>query len=703
MTRPARGRRSWGRPGASRGVGLLVVLLAGLSGALLPGPVVGDGDARAAAPGPPGSTRAGQTAEADRPPLQLLAQDPWVEAGEPFALEVAAPDAPEGATLLVAVHDAVGSRSAFAFTLTGEALGGSTYEAGPLPIDLLDPGPDGSVELEVPTGPAGADVDGEGVYPVDVLLAEADGTPLHRLVTHLVVLPGPDSLAPPLSVATIVPFDASPLLESSGEVVVDDQARVQLGTTANALTRYDDVALTVDPTPETVDSLSRADGGEPDPLLDQLAGAMDGRQLLAGTYVELDLAAWVAAGMRDELGEQAAAGGDAVEGGLGLRPDPRTWVLDGPTTGATLDRLRELGADQIVLPQSALLPLDAQAFPVALTQPFEVATPSGALQLAASADSALLAHLGSTGDPVLDAHHLLADLSVLYFDRPANTRGVPLPLPTGAEVPGPFLEALLEGLGASEGVLEPVTLDDLFAGVAVADAGGDLEATGSPLVRSLAAAEPADLGSYPDELALTELAIEGYGSLLGPDEAPVAAAGRLALTSGDRALGADGRRRYLSEVSARIDTTLAAVEAPTDQTITLTSRRGTIPLRLRNANEDPVAVMVRLESERLDFPEGETIAVTLPPGETGIDVEVETRASGAFPLEVEVVSPDQILDVANTEYQVRSTALSGVGIVLLVGAGLILLVWWLRHFRNLRRNRALVTPHPSRPPPPVEA
>ena len=44
----------------------------------------------------------------------------------------------------------------------------------------------------------------------------------------------------------------------------------------------------------------------------------------------------------------------------------------------------------------------------------------------------------------------------------------------------------------------------------------------------------------------------------------------------------------------------------------------------------------------------------------------------------------------------QSTAVSGVGVVLSVGAALFLMVWWARHWRRTRRSRKLVaTTHPA--------
>jgi hypothetical protein len=55
-----------------------------------------------------------------------------------------------------------------------------------------------------------------------------------------------------------------------------------------------------------------------------------------------------------------------------------------------------------------------------------------------------------------------------------------------------------------------------------------------------------------------------------------------------------------------------------------------------------------------------------------------------------VTSPDGRLELVRSEVTIRSTAFSGVGVALSVGAGLFLLLWWGRHWRTVRRARRLV-------------
>ena len=106
---------------------------------------------------------------------------------------------------------------------------------------------------------------------------------------------------------------------------------------------------------------------------------------------------------------------------------------------------------------------------------------------------------------------------------------------------------------------------------------------------------------------------------------------------------------------------------------------------------------IRLRSQKLEFPEGDTIDRVLTEELTRIDIAVRSRASGAFPLRIEVGSPDGQQTLSMSLYTVRSTAVSGAGLVLSVGAGLFLVVWWARHWRRTRRSAKLVAAagHPA--------
>jgi len=137
----------------------------------------------------------------------------------------------------------------------------------------------------------------------------------------------------------------------------------------------------------------------------------------------------------------------------------------------------------LVVPDAALSPLDERAFNRTLTQPFDMKGLDGVR--VASADSGLSAHVAETGDPVLDANHLLADLAVLFFDDPPDTRATVVAFNDDQRIDPQFLDTLLSGLTPSNPILQPMTLSTMFTSVPRAGSKGETNGKGTPLTRSL--------------------------------------------------------------------------------------------------------------------------------------------------------------------------------------------------------------------------
>jgi hypothetical protein len=122
----------------------------------------------------------------------------------------------------------------------------------------------------------------------------------------------------------------------------------------------------------------------------------------------------------------------------------------------------------------------------------------------------------------------------------------------------------------------------------------------------------------------------------------------------------------------------------------LTARSGEIPVTVVSEAPYPVHVVVRLQSDKLLFPHGAERPVDINRRNTTSTFTVDARSSGAFPVRVSLESPAGGLTVGSRRFTVRSTAASNVGLVLSVGAGLFLFIWWVRNIRHGRRARRLV-------------
>lgn len=626
--------------------------------------------------------------------LALASQTPWVGVGGQLDMRVTVDTAAPAADLEVAVsvYRQVGSRIEFLNTLK-DHLRGTPLTATATPLTELVPDPGGALTLRVPIQDPALEPDrtrlrlkDEGVYPVRVELREAGGgRSLDRFVTHLLYASAPTEGGIPLGFAWVVPLGGPPTLKPDGTRRIEQDTSNRLSALAQALDAHPDVPLTLQPTPETVDALAASSKEVDRSTLEALARAATTatRQVVGDTYVPVHPGAFAASGGEAEFAAQLERAGDALARHLGVRPDTRTWITDERLDEAALDRLRTQQVDRIVLPEGALT---ASGLPVTLTQPFELQARSLRRPAAAATDPDLNTHFiaGPGDDPVLRAHALLADLAVLYFDRPGKPRAVVAQSPTVWGAERPFLDAVLAGLAASP-IVRGVTVEQLFATVPMATT-----TRTTPLTRRLAD-NPAPATLPLGDIRETRGRLEAFGSMLDGDNPIDDDLEELLLTAQASDLRSRQRAQYLDGVDRRIKAELAHLTVPPNRTITLTARRGEIPVTIQWTGDYAIHIRVRVTGDRLTFPDGGTARpIDLARRNTTERFVVQARTSGDFPLRVTLESPQGGLVLGRARFTVRSTAASGVGIALSVGAGAILLTWWARHLVRGRRNRRLV-------------
>jgi hypothetical protein len=166
------------------------------------------------------------------------------------------------------------------------------------------------------------------------------------------------------------------------------------------------------------------------------------------------------------------------------------------------------------------------------------------------------------------------------------------------------------------------------------------------------------------------------------------------------------RKALIAAVSRETTRQLGSVTLPASSSITLTATRGQIPLTILAAGGAHARVELRLSSQRLIFrpfdpgnghcdvptPTSEICQLVLAGQNTTLKVPVETRSSGVFPLDVSLWTPGGAQRLAINRDTVRSTAVSNVGVILIVLAVASLAIWWGRDLRHGRRARKLVPP-----------
>ena len=219
---------------------------------------------------------------------------------------------------------------------------------------------------------------------------------------------------------------------------------------------------------------------------------------------------------------------------------------------------------------------------------------------------------------------------------------------------------------------------------------GILAGPEDPLVRRLLdGGEVSDVETLARILSAGRVDLASYRTIFGDGDVLADRAEALLDTMAADDVDDGTRDEALASITAHIDDQLARIEAPPLQRVTLTDREGLIQLVFSNDTGIPAEVLLVMRADRLvlpDAPDG-TMHVRLEPDITRVELRVEARSSGDAPLDIRVTSPDGRLAVAETRVAVRTTAVSGVGVVLMVGALAFLAVWWTRTIIRERRGR----------------
>jgi hypothetical protein len=625
----------------------------------------------------------------DPPPLRLVAQSLVLDENDDLTmlLEVVGEE-PAAVELVLEVNGPLEpARLGLAAALLG-AIDAPTVGLVRQPLDEVPRDGAGRLDVAVPTVVARADKRPEnirlptaGAYAVRVDLRAGRDAVVSRFTTFVVRADDELRASPPLPVATVLPSDSPPTLRSDASIAVEPADRDRLRTVTDAVRRDQRAALSVAVRPALVDGLTRTGLTTDAELVEDLASGLGGRSLVATTFERVDPASLVGAGLGPELTAQLRAGEDALSDLLGAAvADRATWVADGVLDGGAVDRLRDLGVRQLVLPHDTVIDPSTTTGTVAL------ASATGDPVTAVIADQRLSEGMVPGSDPVLSAYRLLAELLTIQLDTAPDERGRRgvVVLPPRQWSPDPtFLATLLSGL-ATTPLLDPVTLDDWFAAVDPL-----VDDTGAPVPAALAPVTPPDLGGLAGAIGVRRYVGGALATMVVAEEPPTGLAGTDELL--DTTVAADltdaDREPYFDEVDRRFDVMRSAVEPVPEGHVTLAGRSTEIPLTLRTTVDFPVRVRVHLASAKLEFPDEDQIVVV--DGVQQVRVPVETRASGTFPLTVQVLTPEGDVPVAPPSVlTVQVSALSGLGIVLIVGLLLVLATWWVQHVRKGRRAKA---------------
>ena len=644
---------------------------------------VGSPAAHGGAPPPARETpRTQEPGEDDGPSVRGLGQEaPWITRDGTWTIDLAVEGAPPGGSVRGAIYARFEDREQFNRALFDVVEGERKAGIPSVDLDAAPAAPGGGrrVRLAVTLNSEQQNIPGwaflerglaPGVYPVQIEVVDADDETLSSTVTFLARVPSDgedDTDRPPLLVAPVLPVSASPSVGADGASEMPRGLVDQVISVSNGLTFAEDLPLTLVPRPETIEALDREPEGAA--ALAALREAARTRQVVDGPYVEVPVAAWIDRGLQEELERQRVRGNGVLTGRLG-RADSSTWLAVEDFSPAAAAALWPVGVRSVIVAPEAIDAADGPAMgPVTIS-----AGPNRSLD-AIAPDPGLSGALTRKGDPILDEASLVAELALVASLGDSQRGVVMMPSPQWP-VDSAAVGRLAAILLAPDAPVRPVTV------------GGLLDTIGTRSPGTLIPTVPIDLGGHPGRLLRARSLLASYESLTGPGHEEIVALDQRLLLSGSSTLSPRAQREYVESVLATVDARLSSVAAPGRQTITLTSSEGAVPLTLRSQLEEPVDVVIELESDRrVDFPDGARIVRRVVPGDNRIALPVRARVPGDSPIDITIRTPDGTVKLDEVRYTVRSTAISGLGVVLSAGAAAFLVLWWARHWTRSRRAR----------------
>jgi hypothetical protein len=556
----------------------------------------------------------------------------------------------------------------------------------------------------------------QGVYPLKISLQDVAGTPLGSLVSTLLYYPKPPETR--LDFVPVLPVNDIPARAPDGsfgpgasgeypleealadegwlsgyldamEVAIDSGLHLGFAPTPRLLEEIGDVA----------DGFPRVSGDETVPVREgvgitrRAAGALGTLRSLARQetvqVVGVPYSAPDLPSIQEHIGaisKQIIVGTTVAEEVLGI-DEARHWLL--PTAGradeATIEELSETGVQHAFLAADsfeAIANPDLGGCPVAeysFVCPIAVDTALGGPVTGYIFDPIvqdLLTEVVRPGDTRLELQRFFAETAMIREELPGTTeRILAVTIPSNWHPPPRVARLVLRGLADAPWLKSLTPTEGL-------DRGHD--PFGKEVVGTIdpPADQPADLDL--DLVSQADDFVEQFRSIEPPDPL-FHRLSRNVLVAHSRSWWgdpADGLRFATAAVD-EVNAELGKIRLVGPEQITLTSKRGKFQFVIVNDTSYPATVDVEMTSENLALPD--IGPQTVPSGRRQFEFEVTTKASGIFPLTVQLRTPAGLEINDPKPITVRSTEFNEIALALTLGALAFVILFYV--VRGARRRR----------------
>ncbi|CAB4759671.1 MAG: hypothetical protein F2714_02245 [Actinobacteria bacterium] len=521
----------------------------------------------------------------------------------------------------------------------------------------------------------------DGIYPV-VLSVVQKNVVVARLNTFVNYV-DPRSKIDQLPISLMADINTPLALQPDGSIQIGDGIRTQLTNLISVLS-VGAAPMSLHIAPELLDGLGRSSNPADIALLAQLEPLLAVHELLTNTFVSFDPSSASRSLMKSEFAEQLESGRAVldVHNREGVISE-NVWFSRSLVDDDGMKLLGESGIQSVVFtPQAAasIGTLDSYLKPyksvVGNSLAIRVSDPGFAKTLS-----------GLYRNPVQQSFALAAEIvaqqqEIILAGGKPNERQLLLSSTSGALPDRTIMVPLLLALARAPQLN--------MVGLSAASLAEE-STTAVVLPRTTRV----DLAATKDVIAKLRSEVQSTSTMLPPDATQHALWKSSLLATSADTLDADEFARYVKGLRGQLRTLRLMVSVPDSLTFTLGSKLSDLRLQVRNESTVALSVKVELASAKLQFPQGPQIVTIAPNSAVDVVVPVQARANGSFPLNVILTTPDGLTQVGQpTRLTARVSALAGLGQVATGAAILILMSWWIAHWRARKRAQA-VRKHPA--------
>ena len=510
------------------------------------------------------------------------------------------------------------------------------------------------------------------VRPLIVKSYTSDQKNSETLVFPLIHLPKTEKLNT-ISLAFIFQINAKPPLQHDGTYIIDREAITQITNLVETLKNNPEIKITISLPPATLSSLSQSKNPKDELLLLDIKNlAKTQLHIISSPFVTSDPEAWRLIDRFETYNDLLNRGDRQITNQLQIEPDRSFSFVANSAVIETLDALNKVGIKTFITEFSHIDPT-----PENKIDPFiSLQGDNGKVFKVFILDDTINFYLNKLDNKNSDMQFLLGDLSLIAMDENKEEKNLIVKIPN--DLSGNLLNQFLTTLQN----FPKINIKALPNLVDHAEKNQKVDKTKYVLWNK----SPQDISTRAPNQNLAKAAIRAYSEVIGKPHPNTSFLYELLDTTSASELNENDTSKYFTTIYEEIVKVIDGFTSPENQNVRLTSRKAELPFTLQNnLNHDANVVLILQSDGRISFPAGQTLEVKLNPGTNKIKIPVSSRASGDSQIRIGVRSPDKehLLQLDSNSLLIRTTRLSGVGILLFVSAVFFLAFWWLRS-RRLR-------------------